>query len=245
MNGPGQYRELPPFYDALMKNVPYGYWAEYIEKLFERYSFRPASVLDVACGTGTMTKAFADMGMEAVGIDISPGMTECAKSKYPGLEFLCRDAADFDLGRQFDAAVSLFDSLNYITDRSRLQEAFRCVEKHLRPGGYFIFDMNTIYALSMDFFRQADLEGWPRYIWKPRWDPKTRLCEVDMTFEIKNEDGSISEVKEKHIQKGYRQKEILYMLGEASLSFVEAFDAYTFNKTNKRSDRIFYVARKD
>ncbi len=244
MSGDKEYRELPVFYDALMRSVPYSYWTEYIRSLFDRYGIRPGSILDVACGTGTMTREFADLGMEAVGLDISQGMIDCARDKYPWLEFHCADAAEFDLGRRFDCAVSLFDSLNYITDKERLRMAFRCVEKHLEPGGCFIFDMNTIYALSMGFFRQADLEGWPHYIWEPKWDPRTRICRVDMTFEVRDETGKVSVVKECHVQKGYRQKEIVCMLEDAGLSFEEAFDAYTLNRTNKRSDRIFYVARK-
>ncbi|MBQ9358545.1 MAG: class I SAM-dependent methyltransferase [Abditibacteriota bacterium] len=245
MSGAVQYQDLPLIYDRVMSGVPYSYWLEYLQGLFERYSFRPRTLLDVACGTGTMTKAFADAGIEAAGVDISPGMIDCARSKYPGLEFVCADAAEFDMGRQFDCAVSLFDSLNYVTERDRLQQVFCRVEEHLAPGGYFIFDMNTIYALSAGLFRQADLEDWPRYIWTPSWDPKTRLCSVDMVFETREPDGSIRQFRETHVQKGYRQKEMINMLENASLTFVEDFDAYSTRKTHKRSDRIFYVARKD
>ena len=245
MSGAVQYIDLPRIYDQVMSGVPYSYWLEYITSLFDRYHIRPETLLDVACGTGTMTKAFADAGIKAAGIDISPGMIACAQSKYPGLEFVCADAAEFDLGRQFDCAVSLFDSLNYITDRDRLRMAFCRVRQHLVPGGWFIFDLNTIYALSAGLFRQANLEEWPRYMWTPNWDPKTRLCSVDMVFEVRDSEGNTRQFRETHVQKGYRQKEIINLLEDASLTFVEDFDAYTTNKTHKRSDRIFYVARKD
>lgn len=241
-----QYVNIPKYYDQLMASVPYKYWADYIEEIFKLLNFCPKSLLDVACGTGSMTKEFFDAGLEVAGIDLSEGMISYAKEKYPDIDFYVQDAKDINLNRKFDVAISLFDSLNYIIDKSNLQLVFKKVYEHLNENGYFIFDVNTIYALSNNFFRQSNLEEgvYPHYIWKPRWDPSTRLCTVDMIFECKDTDGKVVEFKEKHVQKGYKISELSRMLELAGFEVVDVFNAYLFTKPNRRSDRVYYVAKK-
>lgn len=240
-----QFTEIARYYDDLMAGVPYCLWVDYLEALLKRVHFTPQTVLDAACGTGNVSEILSARGYEVVGADIAPGMIEVAKAKQSRVEYYVQDMAELDLGRRFDLAISLFDSLNYITDVDHLAKAIKSVGKHVVEGGYFIFDINTDYALSHHFFDQANLasDHYPHYIWSSEYDHTTRICHVNMTFEVL-ENGATRQFKEVHIQRGHSLEELTQMLNNAGFEVVELFHAYRFRKPTRRSDRVFFVSRK-
>lgn len=240
-----QFKLIAPYYDDLMAGVPYRLWIDYLEEILNRIDFHPRTVLDVACGTGNVSEEMAGRGYEVVGVDIAADMIEVARTKSSGVEYHVQDIAELNLGRKFDLAISLFDSLNYITDISHLARGIKRVGEHLRDGGIFIFDINTIYALSHHFFDQANLvaDCGPKYVWNSNYDPATRICRVDMTFEVVD-DGQTRQFKEVHLQRGHSLEELGQMLIEASFEVVQVYHAYRFRKPTRRSDRVFYVARR-
>ena len=240
-----QFVEIAQYYDDLMAGVPYRLWVDYLEALLERVHFAPRTILDVACGTGNVSELLSKRGYEVVGADIAPGMIEVAKGKHSGVEYHTADMAELELGRKFDLAISLFDSLNYITDVDHLARAIKRVGEHVVEGGYFIFDINTIYALAHHFFDQANLGSphYPHYIWSSEYDHATRICHVNMTFEVM-ENGVTRQFKEVHIQRGHSLEELTEMLMQAGFEVVETLHAYRFRKPTRRSDRVFFVARK-
>jgi len=240
-----QFTEIARYYDDLMAGVPYRLWVDYLEALLERVHYSPRTVLDAACGTGNVSELLSARGYEVVGADIAPGMIEVAKNKRGKVEYYVQDMAQLDLGRKFDLAISLFDSLNYITDVDQLARAIQRVGEHVVEGGYFIFDINTIYALAHHFFDQANLasDRYPHYIWTSEYDHETRICHVNMTFEVMD-NGVSRQFKEVHIQRGHSLEELEQMLIDANFEVVEMFHAYRFRKPTRRSDRVFFVARK-
>lgn len=238
-----QFNLIAPYYDDLMAGVQYRFWVDYVEQILNRIDFHPRAVLDVACGTGNVSEVMARRGYEVVGVDVAADMIEVARTKTGGVKYHVQDIAELDLGRKFDLAISLFDSLNYITDVSHLARGIERVGDHLRAGGFFIFDINTIYALSHHFFDQANLVIEPKYVWNSDYDPSTRICRVDMTFEV-TENGQTKQFKEVHLQRGYSLEELSQMLIEASFEVVEVYHAYKFRKPTRRSDRVFFVARR-
>lgn len=240
-----QFNEIASYYDSLMAGVPYKLWVDYLEGILRRLDYHPNTVLDVACGTGNVSEILAERGYQVVGIDISQPMIEAAKRKRSNVEYHAQDVAELNLGRQFDLAISLFDSLNYVIDPDQLRRGMTRVAEHLVTGGLFIFDVNTIYALSNHFFDQANLSPnrEPRYVWRSEYDHSTRICRVDMTFEV-TENGAKRQFKEVHYQRGHTLEELAQWLMEAGFEVVETFHAYRFRKPNRRSDRVFFVARK-
>jgi ubiquinone/menaquinone biosynthesis C-methylase UbiE len=241
-----QFKQIAAYYDDLMAGVPYNLWVRYIEDILARIAFRPKSVLDVACGTGNVSEIFANKGYEVFGADIAPDMIDVARSKQSGVKYFVQDMADLDLnGRRFDLVISLFDSLNYIIDPENLARAVKRVGEHLVEGGVFIFDVNTEYALAHHFFDQADIASshYPHYIWNSAYDHATRICTVNMTFEVM-ENGEKFQFKEMHIQRAHSLEELSTMLTDAGFDVVDIFHAYKFRRPTRRSDRVFYVARK-
>ncbi|MGC8862918.1 MAG: class I SAM-dependent DNA methyltransferase [Armatimonadota bacterium] len=255
-----QFTLIAAHYDDLMAGVPYRQWIDYVEEILGRMDYHPDAVLDVACGTGNLSEILASRGFRVVGVDISPDMIEVARAKKSGVEYYVQDAAELDLRcssgisacpgqvqecrRKFDLAICLFDSLNYITNPNRAAQAIRRIGEHLIPGGVFIFDVNTIYALSNHFFDQARLAPgfYPKYIWNSFYDRGTRICRIDMLFEV-IENGQPKQFKEVHYQRGHSIEELSQWLVDGGFEVVDIFHAYTFRKPTRRSDRVFFVAR--
>ncbi len=243
--------EVAPLYDMLMTGVPYTEWIVYLRRLLDERKAKPRHVLDLACGTGNVSALLAAEGYAVTGVDIAPGMIAQARAKAQAqglaIDYHVQDAALLDLpGQRFDLCVSLFDSLNYITDPARLAQAMTQVAAHLTRGGLFIFDLNTEYALVNHFFDQNNLTTGDRllYDWKSHYDESTRLCRVQMNFRLREEDGSERAFEEVHWQFAYRTDEILTMLDDAGFDQVTPYKAYSLRQPVRTSDRIFYVARR-
>ena len=140
------YRFLAPWYDKLTGDVPYTRFADFYEAEFRRNGGEFKLLLDLCCGTGTLTDVLSRRGYEMIAVDSSVEMLMEAQSKSAGLEtpplFLCQDAAALDLYGTVDAAVCSLDGMNYIPPED-LPEVFRRLWLFVRPGGLLIFDIRT------------------------------------------------------------------------------------------------------
>ena len=174
------YEALAGSYDALTWDVDYSCWADYLEKLMGRS--RPVhTILDLACGTGSLTLELARRGYEVVGVDSSGEMLAQAEQKCreAGFEipFYCQDMSKLRLPQKVDACVCCLDSVNYVLQPQKLQEAFRRVYSFLEPGGYFIFDADTPEKLMvMDgqvFLDETEDEF---CVWRGEYSGKKRIC---------------------------------------------------------------------
>jgi len=236
---------VAPYYDELMKQVPYRMWISYYLLLLAHQGVKPRRVLDVCCGTGTMCELLTKEGFEMAGFDLSPGMIAEARRKAEAkglpIRYEVQDAAEADMGDTYDGALSFFDSLNNILDAERLQMAFHRVAAHLPPGGSFIFDMNTAYAFEQQMFDQQHLKPTSklRYKWEGHWDGSTRIITVDMKFWYEGQ-----EFTEVHRQRAYSQDEIRQMLSNAGFVEVRAFHSYTLNPPRHSSDRLHWMCER-
>lgn len=245
-----QFTNIAQHYDALMAGVPYHLWVDYLEEILKSLDYNPRTVLDLACGTGSVSEILAERGYEVTGSDIAADMIDVARAKSAKkgsfIQYHVQDAAELTLGCKFDLIISLFDSLNYITDENTLQKAMERVSEHLDPGGYFIFDVNTEYALAHGFFNQSNIGSgkYPKYVWVSTYDRTSRICSVNMVFEVEEVDGTRKQFTEIHEQKAYRLEELDKMLYNAGFETVARYHAYKFKQPGRRSDRVFFVARK-
>ncbi|HEY3414633.1 MAG TPA: class I SAM-dependent methyltransferase [Armatimonadota bacterium] len=246
-----QFTDLAPLYDSLMAEIPYEHWVDYVLKLAALEHHTVHRVLDVGCGTGSAAYLLADRGCEVVGFDASPQMIEVARRKAGGRRnpsfFVSRmeELNSSSTPSPFDTAISLFDTVNYVTDPTDLQRAFKAVFTVLEPGGLFIFDMNTPFALEMEMFTQNNLKsrGEPKYSWISKYNPLERLTTVDMSFYVKQGDTRVT-VKETHFQRAYAVSEIHKMLAIAGLDVLDTFEAFTLKKPRASTDRAHIVARR-
>ena len=147
------YTSFASVYDIFMDNIPYEEWAEYLSRLLAEYEVTDGIVLDLGCGTGTLTELMAARGFDMIGVDYSEEMLEIAMEKRAesgrDILYLLQDMREFELYGTVRAVISICDSLNYITEEEELEEVFRLVNNYLDPEGVFIFDFNTVYKLSL------------------------------------------------------------------------------------------------
>ena len=142
------YQALSAYYDRFTDDVGYADWADFFERLFAREGIQPKLVLDLACGTGSLTRILAERGYEMIGADASPEMLMQAMQNTMDCEprplFLNQRMEALDLYGTVDACLCCLDSINYVTEPQTLQKAFERVHLFLEPKtGLFVFDINT------------------------------------------------------------------------------------------------------
>lgn len=208
------YDVLAEFYDRLNHSVDYAEWARDISSfLTSRGISEDARLLDIACGTGKMTLELSERGYNMTGVDLSPEMLSVAQNAcaergfYPLL--VCQDMTCLELSDTYDAAICCLDSVNYIPSKRALDAFFTRAAEHIRSGGYLFFDVNTeykfknIYGDNSYVYDEKELFC----VWQNFYSARRRLCDFDLTFFIKNEDGSYRRTHE-------TQREYLYTDGE-------------------------------
>jgi ubiquinone/menaquinone biosynthesis C-methylase UbiE len=246
-----QFTAIAPHYDNLMRSVPYRHWVRYLDDLLKVRKLKPKRILDLACGTGNVSEILARQGYEVVGVDVAAPMIEQAQRKAAkngqSIAYYVQDAACLDLpAPPFDLCVSLFDSLNYVLDATALERICARVYAHLRPGGLFIFDINSVFALENNFFDQDNMETNDRlrYVWRSEYDPATRLCQVSMRFFLRSKEGVDEEFRELHEQFAYEEDELRIMLMRAGFINISTYHAYTLRPVKATTDRIFFIAQR-
>ncbi len=239
------FTRIAPFYDALMRGVPYEMWVGYFELLCVQNDHTARRVLDVCCGTGTMCELLTEKAYFLTGVDISTPMILSARTKAAGkglrIDYFDQDIAQMSLGSKFDTAFSFFDSLNYITDPGQLRQGILRIAEHLGPGGLFMFDLNTEFAFTNQMFDQQQLtrKAAVRYRWKSKYDADARICTVKMDFWAGEPEEHFVET---HIQRAHSPEEIRSWLTEAGFEEIRSYNSYTLDKPTRTSDRVHYTA---
>ncbi|MDP4092844.1 MAG: class I SAM-dependent methyltransferase [Bacillota bacterium] len=244
------YTDFAYAYDKLMYDVDYKVWADYIEKIYQKFGLAPSLIADLGCGTGSFCIEMADRGYDMIGVDVSPDMLSCAgdKSRSKGLDILLlnQDMSEFELFGTVDSIVCLVDSLNYLTKKSNILKMFKLVENYLNPGGLFIFDINTEFKLEKTLGNNVFYEVGDdiSYIWQCSFNKKERKSNFDITFFIKERE-LYHRYDEVHTEKAYGQEEIKHLVEQAGLQLLDIFDELSFNPARETSERVFFVCRKN
>ena len=242
------YTSFAEVYDMFMDNIPYEDWCGYLTSLLKEYGINDGLVLDLGCGTGTLTELLAKEGYDMIGVDVSEDMLQEAieKRAESGLPilYLLQDMREFELYGTVQAVVSICDSLNYILDYDDLAHVFSLVNNYLDPKGMFIFDLNTeakFQAMGSETIAEVRDEG--SFIWENEYDEEEKINSYDLTLFIREEDDLYRRYQETHFERAWSLDEIKKALTEAGMEFVAAYDAFTKNAPRKESDRIYVVAR--
>ncbi|MDF2537803.1 MAG: hypothetical protein K0S76_824 [Herbinix sp.] len=184
------YTGFASVYDIFMDNVPYDDWADYVKHLLNKFKIEKGLILELGCGTGSMTTRLADRGYDMIGIDSSEEMLTIARKNSEAGEknilYLCQDMREFELYGTVAAVVSVCDSMNYILSEEDLLQVFRLVNNYLDPGGLFIFDLDTQYAyeevLGDSTIAENREEG--SFIWENTYYEEEMINEINLTLFI-------------------------------------------------------------
>lgn len=243
------YTGFAEVYDIFMDNVPYEEWADYIEDILKEYGIEDGLVLDLGCGTGSMTEELAGRGYDMIGVDYSGEMLEIAMDKREkskaDILYLLQDMREFELYGTVRAVVSACDSVNYITEEEELVQVFRLVNNYLDPGGIFLFDFNTEYKYREVLGESTIAEDREEcsFIWDNYYDEEDQINEYELTLFIREKDDLYRKYQEQHFQKAYTLDTMKRLIEESGLVFEAAYDAYTGNAPGEDSERICVIAR--
>lgn len=244
------YTGFAEVYDLFMDQVPYEKWSRRITEILKEYGIPDGLVLDLGCGTGSMTELLAGAGYDMIGVDASEEMLELAYEKRAesghDILYLLQDMREFELYGTVRAIVSVCDSLNYITEEEELLHVFRLVRNYLDPDGVFFFDMNTIYKYSKMLGETTIAENREEgsFIWENYYDPEEQLNQYDLTLYIRDEDDRYTRFEETHIQKAYALERVLELLQQAGMKAEQIFDSDTGKEVTDTTGKFCIAARK-
>ena len=241
------YETLSAYYDRFTEDVGYAGWADFFERVFAREGVQPRLILDLACGTGSLTRLLADRGYEMIGADASPDMLMQAMQNTmdcdPRPLFLNQRMEDLDLYGTVDVCLCCLDSVNYVTDPDTLQKAFERVHLFLEPKtGLFVFDVNT-----PEKFARIDGNAYVREdedvfcVWQAAVEDG--LCAYQ--FDIFECDGEAwTRAQETHEERVYPLEQLAAMLERAGFSEIKTYGDQSFSPVRGGEDRVYFTARK-
>jgi len=238
------YSKFAQVYDSLMDDVPYKKIAEIIDSKIKKHDIKNKIVLDLACGTGTLTKELSKKGYELIGADLSYDMLERAKEKNPDVLFLNQSMDDFELYGTVGTIICSLDSVNYLLEDKSLYKMFKLCNNYLEPDGLLIFDINSEYKfkniLANNVYTFDNDEIF--YVWENDYIEEENLCDFYLTFFVK-ESEVYTRFDEVHTERMYTDDEIVKALTENGFKILEKLDDFTENPATKTSERVMYVCK--
>lgn len=241
------YKEFARIYDELINSdINYSAFGDFILETCERYSVNKENYLDLACGTGNLTVNIFSSFKLTFGVDMSMEMLTEAEKKVRNNscrpKFICQDICKLDINNNFDLITCCLDSINYITDKESLKELFFRVKSHLKPGGLFIFDINSYYKikniLGNNTFTYDSKEVF--YVWENSFEDE--IVDMYLNFFIK-EGETYHRVDEEHSERAYSTEFIIGLLEETGLQCLELLDSYQHKEVSANTERITFVVK--
>lgn len=242
------YEALSGQYDLLMRDGQYRRRADYLLRQFQKSSIPVETVLDLGCGTGTIACLLSQAGLRVLAADASEEMLTEAAAKAMSLPqppfFLHQFMSQLRLPHPVDAVISTLDSLNYVTRSRDVQETFRRVYRYLRPGGSFLFDINTPEKLQrMDGQVWMDEQENVFCVWRTDFSAKTAICTYSVDLFQRLEDNSWSRSYEEHREKAWQPEQLQQWLEECGFS-VRITGDLTIRPPREGADRILFHCKK-
>ena len=244
----GAYHALAESYDRLTNDVDYEATVDFYMQILQREGVKPRTVVDLACGTGSVTEILARKGYPVVGVDMSEEMLTVAAMKTMDLEprpmFSCQLLQELRLPRGVDMAVCALDSLDYILDPNDCKEAIRRVYKALNPGGIFIFDVNTpekLRAMDGQVFLDEDDDVY--CVWRGEFDEQTNVCSYGMDL-FQRHGEAWERSFEEHQEYAYSREQLTEYLKVAGFTGIQVYGDRRFEEPARGEQRIYFKARK-
>jgi ubiquinone/menaquinone biosynthesis C-methylase UbiE len=245
------YSAIAGVYDELNKDIDYSAWADMMEKCFERFGTeKPEIILDLACGTGRMTRELAARGYDMIGVDGSADMlNEAYMRGAEGILYLLQDMREFELYGTVGATVCCLDSLNYLLDIKDLYKTFSLVHNYSDPDALFLFDMNTpykfekVYADNAYVLESEDEYGAVYCGWQNFYDAQSKICDFYLSVFKEDENGRYLREDEQQKERCYTKEEILEALSASGFELVDIYRDYEFGTPDRNTERWYFVAR--
>lgn len=246
------YETFARVYDEFMQQIPAARWADYAEALWKHFCLKPELVLDLCCGTGSVTLELCRRGYDMIGIDASAQMLSRAREKTAEagysdkILYVQQDMREFELYGTVDSILCTCDSLNYLSSEQELLQVFMLAENYLGPGGLLLFDLNTEYTFSRILSDNtfADTTDDAAFIWQNYYYEKEKINEYQVTFFRKDPDSGLYErSQETHYEKAFDPLRVEQLLEQAHLKPEGIFETFRLEPAAENSERITFAAR--
>jgi len=236
------YEYLAQYYDRFTQDVDYSSFARFYEELFKEKGVKVESIVDLACGTGTVTDILTGRGYDMTGVDASPEMLMQASAKNGSVLYLNQPLNELDLYGTYDAAICCLDGINYCTPES-IGEIFRRVNLFVRPGGLFIFDIRP-----PEYFRQLDGQAFIDEdedvccMWRAEFNDEENACHYGFDIFVRTQEGLYERLTEEHTEYAHRASFLESELSRAGFSNICEYSDRKLTPPIKGEERIFFCA---
>ena len=231
------YNNFAYHYDKMMSDVDYSWWINHIKKNVPKES----RILDVGCGTGTLTLALKDLGYNVSGLDLSEDMLVVAIEKARDLgvdiEFIQRDMRNLTGLLGFDCVLIALDSFNYLETEDDVQHTIAGAYAAISDGGTLIFDVHTPHKMTETFkdYLYVENDDELTYIWHVDKGKYPLSVVHELTMFSKNENGRYRKNIEHHHQRTFEITQYEKWLVEAGFKIISI---------DGDEDRKLFIARK-
>jgi ubiquinone/menaquinone biosynthesis C-methylase UbiE len=245
------YNNLALVYDKLMEDIDYQAWANYLDQLISKYKAPGKELIDLGCGTGSISLKLAQKGYNVLGIDYSEEMLSQADQKFRENNIVIplyhQDIRQFVMDRNVDIVISTFDTLNYILDEKDIERTFKNVFEVLKKDALFIFDINTPYKLkeilgdNIFTYNTEEIS----YIWENDFDDKENICQMCLTFFILDQETGLYErFEEFHEQKSYEIDYLIDILHKTGFKVLNVHGELNMEEPKEEDHKVFIIAKK-
>lgn len=244
------YRSFSYFYDMLTENISYKQRAEYFDMLIKKHGGKKNLLLDLACGTGSLSEEMSRLGYDVIGVDGSEEMLNSAieKKLESGLniQYLCQDMTKLDMFGTIDVTICALDSLNHLPDLAAIEKTVQRVSLFCEPSGLFIFDVNTPYkhkhVLGNNTFVYDMDEVY--CVWQNTYSEQNNLVEMSLDFFERQENGSYKRYEDSFSEIAFDESVIDDILIRSGFEIAAKYDYDTVLPPKTDSEKIVYAARK-
>ena len=241
------YHVLADYYDELMSEKKYVKWRQLINEVVIKNRIPINNCIDVACGTGNITKILSDIGFKVTGIDRSREMLQVAKKRFPDQQFIQSDIRNFSIKNpeKYNFAVSFYDSLNYLLTDKDMLSTFHSVNKNLAPGAIFLFDMNTREHVYSSQKNNPKINQGKNYYSVFKFSGEKRIWFLDIDFFVKKRNGLYNLISEHHVERGYNRKDIEPLLQKAGFDLIDfQIESKTYEDGPTQPSRLYFISKK-
>ena len=245
------YSAFAGFYDELTGNISYEERAKYFHKLIQQFKTEGPILLDLACGTGSLSVEFARLGYDVIGVDNSADMLSVAlEKKYEAEQdilFLCQDMTELDLYGTVDTTVCALDSINHVTDPKAVRKIFQNVSLFTVPGGLFLFDVNSPYkhreVLGNNTF-VYDCDN-VYCVWQNEYKEETQTVNISLDFFAYDEESdSYTRSSEQFSERAYEPAWLEELLDKCGFDLLAVYGDDSMEAPTAETQRLIYAARK-
>lgn len=244
------YSAFARFYDKLTANIDYRKRGEYFHEIIKKFKATSGNILlDLACGTGSISEVMADLGYDVIGVDNSDEMLGIAIEKKFGsgssIQYLCQDMRRLDMYGTVDVTICALDSINHLPSFEDVRKVFEGVAFFSELEGLFIFDVNTLYKhrnILADNTFTYEAEG-VYCVWENTLNRETDDVHMNLEFFEELDNGLYERSSDSFSEKAYSEADLERVLAESGFKLLAKYGDDTFAPPADDTQRIVYVAR--